>query len=386
MLIKVYRYIALAVFFFLGMLKLPLEYAGMFMLLALLIYGIIRDKKLEWDKTAHLFSLFFLILGGSLLLGLTRAVHHGRFFSEVEKYWGSFVIFLVAYFLMKKHLVRVSQVVKFFIGGLFVTSVLGWLRMIPHLRYLGFADRAARLDTPLGICNNYASILIIGILILAYLIKEKKSLFLPWIDWSLFIFFILSVFFSQSDGAMLGIVVGLIVIVSMSKEGFRPKRFFVLTGVLLALFVLTAFAAKPYFLRRGNAVRLGLWQSYAETAVKYPLTGVGARQMGYFYEDWKRPLPFGYDGEIPAMDAHNFVLQYAAEHGIPALLLMVTFLVYYFSKTSGYRGRWFGIYCGMAAFLIQALFSNNFIMIRQMMYFWFFMGLFLAEMEIYKRK
>ena len=80
MLIKVYRYIALAVFFFLGMLKLPLEYAGMFMLLALLIYGIIRDKKLEWDKTAHLFSLFFLILGGSLLLGLTRAVHHGRFF------------------------------------------------------------------------------------------------------------------------------------------------------------------------------------------------------------------------------------------------------------------------------------------------------------------
>ena len=386
MLIKVFRYSALAVFFIFGMLKLPLGYTGMIMLLLLLIYGIFRDRKLEWDKTSRLFGLFFLVLGGTLLLGLTRAVNAGRFFSEAEKYWGSFLIFLTAYFLMKKHLIRVSQVVKFFIGGLFVTSVLGWLRMIPHLRYLGFADRAARLDTPLGICNNYASVLIIGLLILLYLKKEKKTLFLPWIDWGLIIFFIFSVFFSQSDAAMLGVVVGVVMMVSMSREGFRFKRFAALLSILILLFVTLVFVARPYFLRRGNAVRLGLWQAYSETALKYPVTGVGLRQMRYHYNDWKRPIPFGYREDLPSMDAHNFILQYSAENGIPAALFLLLFLGYFFSRTAGYRGRWFGLYCGLAAFLVQAFFSNNFHIIRQMMYFWFFMGLFLAEIVIYKRE
>jgi len=113
---------------------------------------------------------------------------------------------------------------------------------------------------------------------------------------------------------------------------------------------------------------------------------VGLRQMRCHYNDWKRPIPFGYRETLPSMDAHNFILQYAAENGIPAALFLLLFLGYYFSRTAGYRGRWFGLYCGLAAFLVQAFFSNNFHIIRQMMYFWFFMGLFLAEIVIYKRE
>ncbi len=379
-------YISLFVFFILGMLKLPLEYSGVFLLLALYVIHGVKTKKWGWDSTVSRYAVFFLILSGSLMAGFSQVIDKYRFFKEAQKYWGSFLIFILAYLLIKNRIVLTKYAVKFFVGGLFVTSVLGWFRMIPHLRYLGFADRLSRLDTPLGMCNNYASVLIIGLLILINLKKKKRSLFLPWIDTLLIVFFSASVFFSQSDAAILGVAGGLLLIICDTQEGFRFKRFVALISALLVIFVAMVIVAKPYFLRRGNAVRIGLWGVYGETAMEKPLTGVGLRQMRKHYDQWKRPIPFGYEDELPAMDAHNFVLQYAAENGIPAALILLVFLGYYFTVNLSHRGRWFGIYCGLAAFLVQALFSNNFLIIRQLMYFWFFMGVRAAETELSKER
>ena len=386
MILKSAAFFSLTVFFIFGMIKLPFEYTGIFMLLLVYVTHAVKNRKSGWDGNVGKYALMFVVMAGSLLAGLTAVLDRHRYFKEAQKYWGSFIIFLLAYIIIKNRVILTGNIVKFFIGGLFVTSVLGWLRMVPYLRYLGFADRLSRLDTPLGICNNYASVLIIGLLIMVDIKRKKTRLFLPWMDWCLILFFALSVFFSQSDAAILGMVFGGIVMISGSARGFSIKRMAALLTVLITLFFVLVFAARPYFLRRGNAVRIGLWQAYTETALKHPLTGVGLRQMRNHYDEWKRPIPFGYEDELPAMDAHNFVLQYAAENGLPAVLIMMAFLGYYFLRNSRYRGRWFGIYCGLAAFLVQALFSNNFLIIRQMMYFWFFMGVWAAENRLHAER
>jgi O-antigen ligase len=71
-------------------------------------------------------------------------------------------------------------------------------------------------------------------------------------------------------------------------------------------------------LRRLIMVRTG-W----EMVKSHPLLGIGPEQIGpqfqrYAPADVKRPLPKGWYGHL-----HNMYLQYAAERGIPALLLML---------------------------------------------------------------
>ena len=75
-----------------------------------------------------------------------------------------------------------------------------------------------------------------------------------------------------------------------------------------------------------NAFRLVAWRTGIHMIEGHPWLGVGPEGVKYHFEDWvpadiPRPLPAGWYGHL-----HNIYLQYAAERGIPTMLVMMWLL------------------------------------------------------------
>ena len=84
--------------------------------------------------------------------------------------------------------------------------------------------------------------------------------------------------------------------------------------------------AQSIFHAQGNEFRLLTWRTGLRMIEAHPWLGLGPEQvkiqfMDYLPPDTPRPLPSGWYGHL-----HNIYLQYAAERGIPSLLLLIWML------------------------------------------------------------
>jgi putative inorganic carbon (hco3(-)) transporter len=75
-----------------------------------------------------------------------------------------------------------------------------------------------------------------------------------------------------------------------------------------------------------NTFRLVTWRTGLEMIKAHPFFGLGPEGPKYHFDEWvpadiPRPLPVGWYGHL-----HNIYLQYAAERGIPTMLVLVTLL------------------------------------------------------------
>ncbi len=85
--------------------------------------------------------------------------------------------------------------------------------------------------------------------------------------------------------------------------------------------------AQSIFHAQDNKVRLVMWETGLRMVHAHPLLGLGPEQVkiqfkSYIPPDAPNPLPSGWYGHL-----HNFYLQYAAERGIPAMLVIVWMLL-----------------------------------------------------------
>ena len=111
-------------------------------------------------------------------------------------------------------------------------------------------------------------------------------------------------------------------------------------AMVLAMPVLVAiafFASPPVIQERfksltnpkgvdSNTFRLVTWRTGLEMIKANPLLGIGPEGPKYHFEEWvpadtPRPLPTGWYGHL-----HNIYLQYAAERGIPTMLILMWML------------------------------------------------------------
>jgi putative inorganic carbon (HCO3(-)) transporter len=75
-----------------------------------------------------------------------------------------------------------------------------------------------------------------------------------------------------------------------------------------------------------NTFRLVTWETGMRMIEAHPLLGLGPEGVKYHFQEWvaaeiPRPLPEGWYGHL-----HNIYLQYAAERGIPTMLIMMWML------------------------------------------------------------
>lgn len=68
-----------------------------------------------------------------------------------------------------------------------------------------------------------------------------------------------------------------------------------------------------------TSARLMMWQSTAKMAMDYPIVGTGWGTFAGYYPTYRSPL----ENTTSGVSAHNDYLQFAAEGGIPALLILM---------------------------------------------------------------
>ena len=115
---------------------------------------------------------------------------------------------------------------------------------------------------------------------------------------------------------------------------FWRRWLMVLVPVLVALvFLLSPAVVRSRFTSLvrpqqvdSNAFRMVTWRAGLQMIEKHPVLGLGPEGPKYHFADYvppdvPRPLPSGWYGHL-----HNIYLQYAAERGIPTMLIMMWIL------------------------------------------------------------
>ncbi|HEY1949429.1 MAG TPA: O-antigen ligase family protein [Bryobacteraceae bacterium] len=115
---------------------------------------------------------------------------------------------------------------------------------------------------------------------------------------------------------------------------WRPKMMFALPVILVAAFLLSPPTTRERILSLvhpdpnvdSNEHREVTFRTGVQMIKAHPWLGLGPEEIGrnfnaYVPADIPRPLPIGY-----YLHLHNIYLQYAAERGIPGLLLMLWFI------------------------------------------------------------
>ncbi|MDE7375158.1 MAG: O-antigen ligase family protein, partial [Odoribacter sp.] len=177
----------------------------------------------------------------------------------------------------------------------------------------------------------------------------------------------------MSRAAWVAVVVGSLVVFGgyhsfrelFQKYDLRQKRK-MLWGCSGLLVLLIAASVSIYYLKKDSADgRLLIWKITTQLIAEHPLTGVGAgnfagaygeAQAAYFTTGENTPQETFVAG-CPEYGFNEF-LQIAAEHGIPALLLLLSVLVFAFRNAR--INRQYGITGSLAAFLTFACFSYPF--------------------------
>jgi putative inorganic carbon (HCO3(-)) transporter len=112
---------------------------------------------------------------------------------------------------------------------------------------------------------------------------------------------------------------------------WRPKMMLLVPVVLVAVFFLSPPTTRQRLLSLvqpkedidSNSHRVTTFRTGIQMVGAHPWFGIGPEQIrrqfdAYVPSDIKRPLPVGYYGHL-----HNIYLQYAAERGIPGLILLL---------------------------------------------------------------
>lgn len=379
-----YIYPFLFILFFIGgMFNSFFQYLGVFPLLGIAIYLFIKIRNKIKNKHLLIYFILLSLISLSFFLGYHNILDYHDFIKEAQKYWGSFLLFFAGFILIKTKKVSINSIISYFLSGIFLTTAYGLVELIINLIK---QDSLKRLSTPLGICNNYASILIIGILILFYKIINKKYFINKTADYIGLIFFAISLFLTQSLGAIVGLILTISIYLFFKNRKVKLVNSLIFILILFIVFTTTFIMFKKSILDSSNRQRLGLINGYSQIIKKHPLQGVGLNQTELYYDKWKTIIPYQEEIKyVDKRDAHNFIIQWITENGIISFIILLTFFIYYFKNNFKKYNPSYGILLGIIAFLVHALFSNNFHIIRLMMYFWFLLGSFDA-LEYKKRE
>ncbi|WP_395261857.1 O-antigen ligase family protein [Halalkalibaculum sp. DA3122] len=154
--------------------------------------------------------------------------------------------------------------------------------------------------------------------LLAFAYLYFKDRIIPGLQY-LLLFFISSwwmlVFAADARGTMVASTLGLLTIVILFRKRCIPvAKVYLITAaaglvLYLSLFLLPQNGGREILSRFGDSGRLDVWWFTIEQIMKHPFLGLG-------------PMHFSYMGINPPWSTpHNFILQTAAEWGIPAVIL-----------------------------------------------------------------
>ena len=354
-----------------------------------------------------------LLLGAYGLVGfaaLLYAVDIDRTQFALQTYLKDVIITVLIIFLLRRTTTFQAVVWTLLLAGIFMGSITTYQQITGSYQtsYWGFGlasiqnivgkSNDYRIAGPIGDPNFYGQILLVLVpLALERLWHETQPILRILAGWALTVC-LLSIIFTFSRGAFLGLIIITILSVWHYRIRFVPLLITLLLGIVLLQFV-----PEQYLERVQTVINLipGLGQQDARNDISFrsrlsetqagwhmftehPLLGVGLNNYAVHYQDYSRQL--GIDSRLEDKAAHNLYLEIAAETGLLGLtvfgtLLAVTFhgliKAYKYFEQAGYwheanMVRAFTI--GFIGYLAAASFLHA----AYPRYFWLLLGIALA--------
>ena len=230
-------------------------------------------------------------------------------------------------------------------------------------------------------------------LIFAFLIQKKSKILSKTYLIATFIICLLALFMTQSRSAIVGGVVGLLLVIFLTHKKKIRNTFFVIATLCLIVLIINQITS-GYFLKR---FEIGYITTYItdlparftaqiaafETALKYPL-GIGRGEAEEYLIGWEK-----YQDIFPISPHNQFtnILLYYGWLGLLSLILFYYFIFkglssLYFKKDFPLRGVAIGLIGSFSAYIINSLFHNDGPFLFDV-FNWFFIGVTLFLLNQY---
>lgn len=240
---------------------------------------------------------------------------------------------------------------RFFQVSIAASMVQGIYALFQVLHWLGFAPSSqsgTRADTTFGNAIYLAVYMLFMFFITLFLlIRERKSVTARWLYGIALILQFIGLYFTETRGALLGLVGGLIIAALYTAvlatgpqwKKFRTYSLWGVGGVVILIIIFisvrnTAFVRSSSTLQRLASISLvdrttqarfliwgEAWQGFKEK----PVIGWGQENFSYVFNNFYNPGM--YDQEQWFDRAHNAFVDWAIAGGAPALLLYISFFL-----------------------------------------------------------
>jgi putative inorganic carbon (HCO3(-)) transporter len=346
------------------------KYTALLLLLLLLARWFLRGERPEGTGFAIvLLSAYGLFLS----LAYLYAVDIDRTTTNMEEYIKNAAVIIIIVLTLKRGDMLRYVTYTILAGGLFLGTISTYQYLTGTFdnNYWGFAVSkiqtivgqvdSYRIGGPIGDPNFYAQVLLFVVpLALDRLLKEQ-SMLLRIMAACAFAVTLLSIAFTFSRGAFLG--VGIVLLLFFLKNPPRP-------AVLLAMFAAAAaalFILMPDYVERMYTMvetmiamdgrgshsidtsiqgRLGEMRVALQLFLEHPLLGVGYGNYEHYYQQYSLQLGIPQRGED--REAHSLYLELAAEQGI--LGLGAYFMLFFFVVRTLLRSRRMLLSAGLVSY------------------------------------
>ncbi len=302
-----------------------------FLLALALVSVLIWMRPLRFPPIKLQLGLFFTYT----VLAVCVSGHAAAGWPQIRKFFVWAIALVVAStFRSVKH-VRFLCVLWGVVGCVSVIVGVGQLlRRFLQARAQGWGDYGFYLDSRLtGLASHWMTyggeLMIVFLLTLSFVLFSEPTKWRFWAALSLHLLWIGLVLGLTRSIFLLGVPLGSVYLL------WKRRWLAVLVPVCAALIMFFApfqvtqrmlSVTRPHGTVDSNSRRLIMARTGLAMIEAHPWFGVGPEQIGpqflqYTPRDIPRPLPKGWYGHL-----HNFYLQYAAERGVPALLLILWLL------------------------------------------------------------
>ncbi len=308
-------------------------------------------------------TLLSLLLSGDVVAGLP----------QVRKFY-VFILALVTIATVFRKAGDSLTLILWWVAGATCSAGLGlfqfWRRFLAVKQSGGSMYQELvghRITGFMGLWMTFAGQLMIVLLLLAALLMFSKEGRKRWMLLAACAIVIaLALLLALTRGPWLGAAAGLVYLMWR----WNWKSLLVLPVVLVVGFFVApatvrqrvASISQPGSYLDSNQHRLVLWRTGLEMVKAHPWFGLGPEQVDRQFEryvpaDIPRPLPWGWRRHL-----HNIYLQYAAERGIPVLLVflwLVGKVLWDFRRAAAARPLLHGCIAAIIAVLVAGVFEHN---------------------------
>ena len=389
-------------------------FLGLLLLILLVRWFLYKEQPAGWAKP----GVLVLIYGLTGMATLMWARDVGRAQTGVIEYFKDSIIVVIIIMLLREPPTLRRAIWVLLGAGIFMATLTTFQQVSGTLsnNYLGFAKAGIkqivegeaddyRIAGPYNDPNFYAQVLLILIpLAIDRMLNERKKILRLTAAWAL-VMCVLSVFFTFSRGAFLGLI--LIVLFMMVR---RPPKIITLLIIIALTIPMIQFLPANYVARletipdaipglsnkdvreessfrgRSSAQLSGLLMF-----LDHPLFGVGVLNFGVYYPEYSRGL--GIDNKVWDQSPHNLYLEILTEKGLVGLSAFLLLISVFFRGLFSSRRQFLEIgnreyaqiteayMIGLASFMFTSIFLH----MSYPRFFWVVMGIGFAIPNIAQR-